>query len=215
MQTSPEAARTILGPILAAVERHPREIQWILLGLITVEDRQPNTERFWFLWQLFTARVRQAKWCAHLDEESPIGGEVISAIFLGSQWKETVRHWRSLEGQAHHVHALFEELPASSIVLDDYICFLHHIGEQSLPEAFVRIAKRLQIGDFRRMLSKANTVFLLEVLLQRYVYGKPLALKLKPELHEAVLVLLDLLVEMGSSAAFRMRDDFVTPASVN
>ncbi len=64
------------------------------------------------------------------------------------------------------------------------------------------------------MMGRANTVFLLEGLLQRYVYGRPLELKREPELRDAVLALLDLLVENGSSAAFRMRDDFVTPASV-
>ncbi len=66
------------------------------------------------------------------------------------------------------------------------------------------------------MMGRANTVFLLEGLLQRYVYGRPLELKREPELRDAVLALLDLylLVENGSSAAFRMRDDFVTPVSV-
>jgi hypothetical protein len=33
------------------------------------------------------------------------------------------------------------------------------------------------------------------------------------DLGEAVLFLLDVLVERGSSAAFRMRDDFVSPAA--
>ena len=32
-------------------------------------------------------------------------------------------------------------------------------------------------------------------------------------MQEAVLCLLDTLVDKGSSAAFRMRDDFVTPVS--
>ena len=44
--------------------------------------------------------------------------------------------------------------------------------------------------------------------------GDPIDLKRHHELREAVLSLLDLLVENGSSAAFRMRDDFVTPASL-
>jgi len=139
---------------------------------------------------------------------------MMSAIFLGSWWKEEVRHWRSLEGHAGHVHALFEDLPASSMVLDAYLQFLYHVGEQSLPEAFTRIAKRLQQGDPRQMMRKGNSVFLLEVLLQRYVYGRPLELKRQGDLREAVLFLLDLLVENGSSAAFRMRDDFVTPVSI-
>jgi hypothetical protein len=50
------------------------------------------------------------------------------------------------------------------------------------------------------------------MLLQRHVYGRPLELKQNRTLREAVLFLLDVLVEEGSSAAFRMRDDFVTPA---
>lgn len=136
---------------------------------------------------------------------------MVSAIFLGTWWKEEVRHWRSLEGHAGNVHALFEDLPPSSTVLHSYLKFLYDVGEQSLPEAFMRIVKRLQQGDPRKMLMKGDTIYLLEVLLQRYVYGRPLELKRQRDLREAVLFLLDLLVEHGSSAAFRMRDDFVTP----
>jgi hypothetical protein len=38
-------------------------------------------------------------------------------------------------------------------------------------------------------------------------------LKQDRTVREAVLYQLDVLVERGSSAAFRMRDDFVTPAA--
>jgi hypothetical protein len=62
------------------------------------------------------------------------------------------------------------------------------------------------------MLSESDTVFMLDVLLQRYVYGRPLELKRDAPIRNAVLLILDSLVEAGSSAAFRMRDDFVTPA---
>jgi hypothetical protein len=136
---------------------------------------------------------------------------MLSAIFLTRWWNDNVRHWRSLEGYAHHVHALFEALPPSSIVLDDYLRFLYHIGERSLPEAFVRVAHSLKRGDAQAMLRRTNTVFFLEVLLQRHVYGRPLELKRDPGVRQAVLFLLDTLVENGSSSAFRMRDDFVTP----
>ena len=65
------------------------------------------------------------------------------------------------------------------------------------------------------MLKKGNTVFLLEVLLQRHVYGRPSELKHQGDLRNATLVLLDMFVEQGSSAAFRMRDDFVTPLPIS
>lgn len=79
----------------------------------------------------------------------------------------------------------------------------------------MRISKRLKEGDPRQLQIKGNTVFLLEFLLQRYVYGGRFELKRQRELREAVLVLLDILVDHGSSAAFRMRDDFVTPLPIN
>lgn len=213
LRTPDDSALCIVRPIVDAIDRHPDKVYWILLGLIVAEDRQPNTPQFWSLWKEFANGVRRATWLSRIDDEHAKGRGMVSAIFLGTWWKEEVRHWRSLEGHAGNVHALFEGLPPSSTVLHSYLKFLYHVGEQSLPEAFMRIAERLRQGDPRKMLLKGDTIFLLEVLLQRYVYGKPLELKRQKNLRDAILFLLDLLVEHGSSAAFRMRDDFVTPIS--
>ena len=213
-RTSADAAGTILQPLLDAVDRHPSEIHWVISGLTALEDGEPNTRQFWLMWELFADRVRRARWLARIDDgEHAHGSEMIYAIFLGPWLKDEVRHWSSLDGHAHRVHALFKDLQPSSVVLDAYVRFLYHFGEQSLPGAFVHVANRLQAGDAQRMLSKTNTVFMLEVLLQRHVYGRPLELKRERPIRDAVLVLLDVLVEQGSSSAFRMRDDFVTPVS--
>ncbi len=213
LRTSREAARDVLGPVLGAVDLHPRELQSVVQGLTSLQDRSPHTAQYWFLWEMFAAAVKQAKWVAHLGEHHADGNELLSAIFLTAYGKDGVRHLETLEGYAHLVHALFEALPPTSIVLEDYALFLYHIGEQSLPQAFVRIADALSRGDAPEMLKTTNTVFLLEVLLQRHVYGRPLELKSNRPLREAVLFILDTLVDVGSSGAFRMRDDFVTPAA--
>ncbi|AQZ33523.1 AAA family ATPase [Pseudomonas sp. LPH1] len=210
--TDVDAAR-VLQPILDAVDRHPREIHGVIQELTSSEDRTPNTKQYWFLWSLFAERVKHAKWLAHLEGEPPYGSDVLSTIFLTAYWKDDVRHWRSLEGYAHNVDSLFNALPAVSIVLDNYARFLYHIGERSMPAAFVHIANALRQGNNTDMLRESNTVFILENLLQRHVYSRPLELKRDPTLREAILYVLDALVESGSSAAFRMRDDFVTPAT--
>ncbi|MBN8768756.1 MAG: hypothetical protein J0I01_07320 [Stenotrophomonas nitritireducens] len=213
MRASDADAEQVLQPILEAVDRHPREVHNIIQGATSSEDSSPNTPHYWFLWNLFAERVKRAKWLAHLDTEHPYGSEVLSTIFLTVWWKDSVRHWRSLEGYAHNVDALFEALPPVWIVLDRYVRFLYHIGERSMPAAFVRIANALRHGNPANMLRESNTVFMLEVLLQRHVYARSLELKRDPALREALLYVLDVLVESGSSAAFRMRDDFVTPAA--
>ena len=213
MRSTSASALEVLRPVLGAIDFHPREIYSIIQGLTGIEDSKPNTAHYWYLWGLFADGISRAKWISRLDDDHPIGSEMLSAIFLTSWWKDNVRHWRSLEGHAHHVHALFEALPPSSIVLDNYVRFLYHIGERSLPAAFVRVASFIKRGDAQAMLVKTDTVFLLEVVLQRHIYGRPLELKRDSALRQAVLFLLDILVEHGSSAAFRMRDDFVTPAA--
>ena len=136
---------------------------------------------------------------------------LLRVLFLELPWKDRVHHWRRLEGFANRVDTLFESLPPCVTVLDAYCCFLYTIGEQSLPHSFIVIANRLQAGDARQMLSKDNTVFYLESLLRRFVYSKPLRLKSNAEIRSAVLTILTQLVDSGSSAAYRMRDDFVTP----
>lgn len=213
MRASDADAELVLQPILDAVDRHPREVHNVIEGFTNSEDGRPNTQHYWFLWNLFAERVKRAEWLAHLENEHPHGSEVLSTIFLTAWWKDNVRHWRSLEGHAHNVDALFDALPPARIVLDSYVRFLYHIGERSLPAAFVRIANALKRGNATGMLREANTAFMLEVLLQRHVYARPLELKRDLALRDVILVLLDLLVEGGSSAAFRMRDDFVTPAA--
>jgi hypothetical protein len=213
LRTTRGAAETILKPILDTVDRAPRDLHWFVRGLTAAEDQLQQTEQFWFVWNLFADRVRRAPWAGRLENRYPTGEEVISAVFLGAYWKDNVRRWRSLEGHIGHVDRLFDDLPPSSTVLDDYVRFLYHIGESSMPQAFVRISRKLQAANVQQMLRKGNTVFMLEALLQRYVYGRPLELKLDLAVRQAVVGLLDMLVENGSSAAFRMRDDFVTPIS--
>lgn len=213
MRASDTDAEQVLQPILDAIDRQPREVHNVIQGLTSSEDCNPNTKHYWFLWNLFAERVKRAKWLAHLDREHPYGSEVLSTIFLTTYWKDNVRHWRSLEGYAHNVDALFNALPPVWIVLDSYVRFLYHIGERSMPAAFVLIANALRRGNNADMLRESNTVFMLEVLLQRHVYARPLELKRDPTLREAILYVLDVLVDNGSSAAFRMRDDFVTPAT--
>jgi hypothetical protein len=127
---------------------------------------------------------------------------------LAVGWKENARHWRSLVGYAHHLHELFSLLPVSSAAMHRYLLFLYYVGEQSLPDAFIAVAAKLKTGAAKELLVQGENTYLLESLLQRHVYARPLELKQRLELRSAVLYLLDQLVEAGSSAAFRMRDDF-------
>jgi hypothetical protein len=98
-------------------------------------------------------------------------------------------------------------------MLRRYLLFLYHVGEQSLPEAFIRLHAKMREANAPELLSERDSAYVLESLLLLYVYAKPFELKRRNDMRAAVLFILDALVETGSSAAFRMRDDFVTPLS--
>ena len=189
-------AESILKPLLDSVDDHPDKLHWLVLGLLSAEDRALRTDRFWFLWQLFADRMVTASWLDNIGGQHPWGRDFVYAIFLVTRWKDNVRHWKSLEGHAHKVDDLFVKLPPSGLVLNAYCSFLYHIGEQSMPHAFTVIADKLKTDDAQKMLTrKSDTIFTLETLLQRHVYGKPFDLKTSERRREAVLYLLDRLIE--------------------
>jgi hypothetical protein len=207
---SPEAL-TLCEPMLTAVGEHPHKVAAFIEFLVVAEDSSEGETPFWEIWQAFADRFCDASWAGKLDSPHATGSELLSKIFLGLPWKEGVHHWRRLEGQASRMDALVKRLPASAIVLHAYCQFLYDIGEQSLPNGFVVVAEQFGAGNMSEMLAAGSTLFYLESLLRKYVYGEPLRLKKNPRVRSAALRILDGLVEAGSSAAFRMRDDFVTP----
>lgn len=204
-------ALSVCEPLLEAVGNHPRELVVFLQWLVLREDYSAGETSFWSVWQAFANRICGAPWLAQLDSKYGRGRELVGAIFLGHDWKDGVRHWQRLEGNAHRVNQLASRLAGSSRVLEAYAGFLHDVGESCLPKAFTIVADSLKAGDATEMLASNDSVFYLEALLRRYVYGEPLKLKEDPVVRAAVLLILDLLVEAGSSASYRMRDDFVTP----
>ena len=174
-------------------------------------DRVTNVGAYWDVWRLFADRIEKSRWITHIDDRYTTGESTLFALFQVTKWKEGVRHWHGLDGHEGLVPELFTRLAPSATALEAFGDFLYHIGEKALPGAFVRVAEKIAAGDASHMLRKGNTRFVLEVVLQRFVYGRPAELKRDAVLRDAVMRILDSLVDNGSSAAFRMRDDFVTP----
>ena len=114
-----------------------------------------------------------------------------------------------LVGHEDDVNVFVTRLPASPPVLKSYAHYLYSVGESALPDALTVVAGRLRVGG----LLDGGAVSYLAAVLQKQVYGQPQLLKANPVIREATLAILDRLVDAGSSAAYRMRDDFATPSA--
>lgn len=202
----------LIGPMLDALPDQPKEVASVVQDFVIAADALKRPSAFWPLWQAVADRASQSTWSEGLDARHSERDDLLRKLFLNVAWNEGVRHWDALDDNAFRIIQLFNTLPATAAVLDAFVVFLCSVGSKSLPWAFVPISRRLTSGDPRRMLALPNTNSGLEILFARYVYAVPAFLKSEPELRKAILHILDELVEAGSSRAYRMRDDFVTPA---
>ena len=122
-------------------------------------------------------------------------------------WIDDPRKLPLLVGHGDDVNRFVASLPAEQPVLRSFARYLYSVGESALPEALTVMADRLQAGGAL----DGRAVFYLVATLKRHVYGQPQSLKTDPALRNATLMILDRLVEAGSSTAYKMRDDFTTP----
>ena len=202
-------------PLLDAIDDQPDKVADFLESLIKVADEEyPQTTCFWNIWSEVATRTLNSLWLSGLSNSRSKGVTLIRRTFLNLHWRDDLRHWRGLDGHAEEVNELAVELPATPPVLESYLCYLFRIGEQSLPRGFEVIEAILKSAKQpEALLDSSNTVFYIEMLLQRYVFADSQRLKADPKLRTAVLFILGELVDAGSSVGYRLREDFATPAA--
>ena len=207
-----DAALLCCQPFLEIVASHPSEVEDFVEYLILQEDLATQSQTsFWELWNALGDQHVGADWSCDISDAYSKGMALTSKILFGVPWREGVHHWKRLEGHEGDVEALVARLTPAPPILEAYARYLDGVGRRSLPAAFSSVGDILRKGVPNQLLGNQNTVLHLESQLGRHVYGEPSRLKSDLTLRYAVLYILDQLVEAGSSAAFSMRDDFVTP----
>lgn len=206
----------VCAPLVALGRREPREAAAFVSDLVVATDGAAADDSFWPLWQAFADRfadgMAEPGAAGRFDRERPWETPMIDRLFLAQAWKAGTAHWARLDGHAHRVHALARRLPAAPVCVKAYTRFLYTIGRRELPDALVDLEAIVQRGDAARLMADADIASHVEGMLGPFVYAEPLRAKRDPALRDAILRLLDALVAAGSPAAYRMRDDFVTPA---
>lgn len=205
-----EAAIAFVEPILGAIPHHPKEVAEFFEWLIIMEGVHLGGGVFWEIWQTTIDRFQASDLPTSLATEHAEAGELLKKLFLNTHWVDETYNWEPLHRNAHRIQKFFESLPPSHIVLSAYAHFLYTVGTVTLPQPLVAIATKLE-GHKPSLLLSSEIILPLERILSRLVYSSPTNILACEAVHTAVLFLLDKLVEQGSSAAYKLRDDFITP----
>lgn len=207
-------AKRLAQVLIPAISTEPKHASEFLRSLLLAEDRRAKPSNYWELWKLWTASIEQAGWFAHIDDEHSYGQPFVRDAFLNIKWNEDIRTWSRLGDHHHDVDALFDRLPASTLVLRSYADYLYRIGESSLPGAFVLITKKFEARLGESFIADGTLRWYMDALISRCLFENLTPIRRSPALRSSVMATLDALVQAGSSIAFQLRDDFVTPTAM-
>ena len=204
-----QEANAILDPIFTVSSRLPEKAAEVVKWLVIRQGEQTPATTFWTLWQRFAEGYLASPLPASADNEHSNSAKILRELFLGDNWGEA-RDWNPLHGEEQRIRGLFDRMPASQKSFEVYSYFLEKIGSPTLPDAIISLAAKMPTTGGATLFSEL-TVFYLETILTRLIYGGNRRIRVETDLRQAAMKLLDVLVAAGSSVAYKLRDDFLTP----
>jgi hypothetical protein len=199
-------SREFVGAIVDEALVYNDEAADFIKKLAYAEDCQSRGGRFWQIWQSFADAVLSSAETFDFSQKH----ELIDALFLGIHWKPETCEWSPLSGEGRRLLALFRDLPPTPEVLSAFSRTAARFQSELVPIALPALAEKLSILQESNSIWPSTTLSL-ETILQGQVYSGSPQVRHDADLRNATLAILEILVENGSSAAFKMRDDFVTP----
>jgi hypothetical protein len=202
-----DEAITLLKPLLSSLDDKPDKPSHFLDLMTLAADRYSKSEQFWPLWEEY-AKSLTGLTKRSLTRRDGSFAVLIKGLFMVVDLNEGVEKWHLLTGKEDRVLKLFSNLPPLRSTLGLFLDFLHSTGKNVLEEGLISVQAKLTQDP--NLLSESN-VRSLELILGPPIYATPARLKKNSGVREAVLNLLDEMINAGSTAAYFLRNDFATP----
>lgn len=202
-------------PITQAVLNCPEIVSMILPHLFYAEDEMHTGKKFWIVWQKVAEQV-----CKHpaIGERYLYGhhkiNKIVRTLLLSDvKWKKDITEWKPLTEHEAFVYDIAYKIGYTGIGFSALVSLLESaIGEPFLPKAFIWLKDSLKKSSPLEVFSKEGTAFLLENVLRKFIHGYDFSqLRSNEGIVQAIINLLDALVDNGSSVAFQLREYIVTP----
>jgi hypothetical protein len=209
--TGPEdSVKKMRATLVAASVDRPKEAAEFFKCICYAEDSFNTGERFWAHWQAFADLYLARSLETHADNEGDGTVELLDALLLRIDWKAETREWQTLRGQRERILAFVDRLPPSARSIEGLALLVNRFAGEFLPGAIPLLARHLY-RTYGNVLLSGVALPQLEDAIGGLVYSGAVAVRREQVLREATMAILDSMVEAGSSKAFRIRDDFVTP----
>jgi hypothetical protein len=186
-----------------------RETADFLQEFITVEDSLNRYEEFWVIWDIFYQPVLEICKKGYFRYH---GAEIIHNYLLAwPWWKETANEWHSLQDRERFfLIKIAQEIGSYPPVFYSLCKILTDIGSRFLEDGISWLSDIIQRTP--KLVSdklEVNTVYYLENLIRKYVLTNRSKIKRTVKIKDAVMVILNFLVERGSVTGYLLREDIL------
>jgi len=126
-------------------------------------------------------------------------------------WKETAKEWHSLKDRERlFFKRITEDIGHCPIVLYSIAKLLNGIGSKFIDDGITWISEMLKKNkNLWKAELEEGTIYFLENIVRRYCILNGEKIKKNVRLKEKILILLDFLIEKGSTIGFLIREEII------
>jgi hypothetical protein len=196
------------------VNRCPKYLGELLEALPYEEDRVRSGELFWTIWKSISEPIFEhslLRGSSRIWRYDELRKLVRILLFADIPWNDGVQEWEPVSANRGFIESVASAVGHTPAGFGALLSLLNSVGQVFLPNAIRWLAEAVEGASGSDLLEDPNAEFQIEVLLRKVCYHHGTIVRQRPELHHAVILLLDKLVERGSHTGFRLRDYIISP----
>jgi len=198
----------IINLLIVRMESAPSFISFFMICLICSAERLGDYELYWKVWRLLSNKAQEI--AIKLSDRN-IRYDDLSRLIRGLLFGDIARNQVKPEESiikpgVDAVLAFVNNAGENPIVFEAMSCLLFYYPNLFMPKGFLILAIHQKRVGGTHLLGGVNTVFYLERVLQQLLVLRPSQHGFSKELRDASLILLNTMIETGSSSAYFLRD---------
>ena len=210
--------RRFLSLLIQRSDSAPDFLHWLLVCLLCSAEKRGNINLYWEIWKAFaekaaTIAVKLSKTSGrdlHYDHRREF---ILGMLFADISWQRVKPEQEILIPGLELLFGFVEKAGVNPLVFEAMCRFLFYFPQLFMPRGIIILAKHQKSIGGTHLLSGVNTVFYLERVLQNLLILAPEESNNPKEIREISLVLLNAMIEAGSSCAYFLRDHLIHSGS--
>lgn len=177
-------------------------------AFILAEDSLNTYEEFWLVWNIFRPKVIEI--CKDKKERRDIDNIIESYLFAQTIWKKEAKSWHSFKDtNRRFFYKISNEIGYYPSTLYAISKLLNNIGSSYIDYGIKWISDILSNNDYSNKKLKTNTIYYIENLTRKFIFKNREKIKTQNELRDKLLVILNFLIDRGSSIGYMLRDNII------